>query len=125
MEETETKRDAIGDTRKADLWITNDYALQEFKKRGSIEACNICAASLDMASSGWTKVGEVEILITALTTGEELVMQEIHSLQSQIEKEKKDFAGRIAWLEDKLANLRCLPAPRNEEPIDPCEWSEE
>ena len=125
MEETETKRNVVGDTRKADLWITNDYALQEFKKRGSIEACNICIASFDMTSNGWTKVGEVEVRITALVTGEELIAREVSGLKAQIEKEKKDSAGRIAWLEDKLANLLCLPAPKTETPADPCEWSEE
>lgn len=125
MDKTENKRDAIGDTKRGVLWCTSDFSLQEFKQTGKLETCHVAIPDLDMTGNGWTKVGEVEILITALTTGEELVMQEIRSLQSQIEKEKKDSAGRIAWLEDKLANLRCLPAPKNEEPIDPCEWSEE
>lgn len=125
MEETENKRNVVGDTRKASLWVTNDYALQEFKKRGSIEACNICLNSLDMTSSGWTKVGEVEVRITALVTGEELIAREVSGLKAQIEREKKDSASRVAWLEDKLANLLCLPAPKEPAQTDPCEWSEE
>lgn len=125
MEETKTKRDAMGDTRIADLWTTSDFALQEFKKSGKIENCHICKTELDMTSTGWTKVGQVEVRILAIITGEELVMREIDSLKAQIEEEKRGHAGRITWLEDKLANLLCLPAPKTETPVDLCEWSEE
>lgn len=102
---------------KAALWLTSPDKQEGFAKPDATEeerlaCCHIATHDYDMTTSGWVRVGEVEVTVVSLSTDSEIRRDLVSAIETQIQNLRAETQMQINLLEDRKNQLLCLEAPK-------------